>query len=112
MQGSERPQAAKAAQPNPGPERFNVSTPTCRILAAAMLVASTPAALAAARPAGQRGSAGQQADSISEGPEISGTGRFVAFESQATNLAAGTSERFDQSTCATAGPGTTQRWSA
>ena len=71
--------------------------PACRILAAAMLVASTPAALAAGKT--QRvsvGSAGQQADSISEGPEISGTGRYVAFESQATNLAAGTSEGFDQ----------------
>ena len=71
--------------------------PACHILAAAMLVASTPAALAAGKT--QRvsvGSAGQQANSISEGPEISGTGRYVAFESQATNLAEGTGEGLGQ----------------
>src|SRR3954447_17271070 len=44
--------------------------PACPILAAAMLVASTPAALAAGKT--QRvtvGSAGQQADSVSESPK-------------------------------------------
>jgi Tol biopolymer transport system component len=66
----------------------------CLLGAAGILLAtSAPAALAAGKTQlVSVNTAGQQGDSVSQAPVISGTGRYIAFESQATNFAPAASD--------------------
>jgi hypothetical protein len=56
-------------------------------VAALLLAASAPAALAAPTERVSVSSSGQQGDEGSRDPSISGNGRYVAFDSNARNLA-------------------------
>ena len=65
------------------------------VLAILVLAASAPAALAGGKTERVSvGSAGQQADDQSLSPAISGGGRFVVFDSLATNLVGGDANGF------------------